>query len=80
MKSYGCVTMSRSVGSKVKGETGCFDASVTRTDMQMSPHIDAEGQEESNRTLAESWDVPPQCDPATLEQTLNQTVLQVSRD
>lgn len=43
----------------------------------MSPHIH-EGQEEANRTLAESWDDTSPCDRATLEQRLKQTVLQVS--
>lgn len=54
-------------------------ASVTRVETQMPPHVHqtdrTEDQEESSWT--EPGDVVPQCNPATLEQTLKQTVLQV---
>lgn len=55
------------------------EASVTRVETQMPPHVHqtdrTEDQEESSWT--EPGDVVPQCNPATLEQTLKQTVLQV---
>lgn len=50
----------------------------THPDTHMSPRVHTGGQEESDRMLAESGNVTPQCGPATLEQTLKQTALQVS--
>lgn len=54
------------------------------TSVKMQPTLEVhqidptKDQEDSTREEAESWDVVPQCNSDTLEQTLKQTLLQVA--